>query len=68
MDPQLIIVAVLVGAAVVYLGVQSWRALSGAKGKCGGGCGCSDKPAAKEQALIASESLRLKERGSTNRG
>lgn len=63
MDWQLTTVAVLVMAALAYLGRQTWRTWFGRKSGCGGGCGCS-KPAERngQAALIPAEQLTLRRR------
>ncbi len=39
MDPQLLVVAVIVSAAGAYLGRSTWRAWRGARSGCGSTCG-----------------------------
>ena len=43
MDWQLLSVAVIVAAALWYLGRATWRSLRPGNSGCGGGCGCSAK-------------------------
>ena len=66
---QLVVVALIVLAAVVYLGRQTWRAWRGSPSGCGGGCAkCpSTEPAAAETTApkvvyIPVDQLRLRRR------
>jgi hypothetical protein len=41
-DYQILIVAILIAGASLYVGYRTWRTWAGSKkGGCGGGCGCS---------------------------
>ncbi len=64
MEWQLAIVAMVIGAAALYLARSTWRTWRGTKGKCGGGCGCSKVPSAaptaEQPAFIPIETVKLK--------
>jgi hypothetical protein len=61
MDWQIGIVLLLVTTAAAYLGRQTWRTWAGAKGQCGGGCGCGSRSRAPhETTFIAADQLRLR--------
>lgn len=64
MEWQLAIVAMLVGAAALYLAGSTWRTWRGTKGKCGGGCGCSRASSAasitEQPKFIPIETIKLK--------
>jgi len=68
MNWQLIAVIVIVAAAAVYIGRQTWRTWSTRKdSSCGGGCGCASKTQASGNTngapvLIPSEELVLRRR------
>ena len=65
MDWQLVVVALVVAAASLYLARQSWRAWSGKKAGCGS-CSCKPPPGASaappagQVALIPSDQLTLR--------
>jgi len=62
---QLILVGLIVLAAVVYLGRQSWRAWRGSASGCGGGCPkcpTTSAPAAEKVVHIPVEQLTLRRR------
>ncbi len=66
MDWQLLLVALTVTAAVVYLGRSSWRTWRGRKAGCGS-CSCAKSPAPAAEAngsttLIPVEQLSLRRR------
>ena len=72
MDAQLVLVALVVAAALAYLGRRAWRTWAGSKAGCGGGCACPGKPQAPASAgdapangLISAEQLtaRIRRRG-----
>ena len=70
MSPQLILVALIVAAAVAYLGWTSWRTWRGRKAGCGGGCACpgaAQRPqSAPGNRLIPPSQLTLRRRGADN--
>ena len=45
MSDQLVVVLVIVGAAVAYLGWTAWRTIAGKRKGCGSGCGKCATPA-----------------------
>ena len=57
MDPQLLIVSLIVSAAALYLGRRSWRTWTGKKSGCGKGCDCSGTKAGARSALISTDEL-----------
>jgi hypothetical protein len=69
MDWQIVTVVLIVAAAVLYLGRAGWRVWSGAKGSCGGSCGCGRAGAAGKETvatptIIPADQLRLRRRDS----
>lgn len=63
MNWQLITVALIVAAAVLYLGRRSWRTWFARSAGCGGGCGCSESKAPSSAgSLIPSEQLTIRRR------
>jgi hypothetical protein len=66
MNPQLVIVAVLVAGATFYLARRAWRTWSAGKAGCPGGCGCSAKTSSASNngnAVIPVEELKLRRGG-----
>jgi hypothetical protein len=64
---QLGIVLLAVAGAVLYLGRTAWRAWTGGKAGCAGGCDCGTKPAthaATPATLIPVEQIKLRKRES----
>lgn len=62
-DWQLAVVCVLVAAALIYVGRQTWRTWTGRGGGCGGKCGCSksnDDRLAKQTPIIPAEELMVR--------
>ena len=66
MDWQLVIVALMVLVAALYLGRRSWRTWRVSKSGCAGSCGCASKAKPAESngqaTLIPSEQLTLRRR------
>lgn len=56
MSGQMVIVVLLVGAAVAYLGWTAWRTVAGRRAGCGSGCGkCAtpvEQPGAKGRIAL----------------
>lgn len=65
-DPQLIVVALVIGVAAIYILRRAVRTWAGSKnGGCGGGCGCSrtiEKMEVAGERLIPSDQLRVRRR------
>jgi hypothetical protein len=60
MDPQLIVVVMLVSAAALYLARRTLRTWAGRGGSCSKGCGCG-KSVRSPVGLIPSEELTLRQ-------
>ncbi len=60
MDVQTILVCIVAGGAVLYLGRSAWRTWAG---KSCGGCGCGAKKKQEQPELISPESLSARLRG-----
>jgi hypothetical protein len=60
MNWQLLLVALIVAGAALYLGRQTWRTWSGKKAGCGGGCGCAPTAAGGSSTIIPPDELTLR--------
>jgi hypothetical protein len=67
MTGQFVLVGFIVGGAAAYVGRRAWRTWAVGKGKCGGGCGCTEAKqytgdAPKREVLIAPAEIRMRRR------